>query len=59
MPIITVENVGELSKDKKQQIIEKMTAVVVEVTGKPASSVYVRIDEVKGENFGVGGRPLG
>ncbi len=59
MPIVTIENVGSLNKDQKEKLIEKLTKVVVEVTGKPAQYVYVRIDEVPGENFGIGGKSLG
>ena len=59
MPIVTLENAGKLDADQKVALIEKLTEVVVEITGKPGSAVYVRIDEVPRENFGVGGRPLG
>ncbi len=59
MPIVTVENAGKLSSDQKKQLIRKMTDVIVEVTKKPKQAVYVRIDEVPRENFGVGGKPLG
>lgn len=59
MPIITLENAGDLSREQKMQLIRKLTDVVVEVTQKPESAVYVRIDEVPRENFGVGGKSLG
>jgi len=59
MPIVTVENAGKLSSDQKKQLIRKLTDVIVEVTKKPKQAVYVRIDEVPRENFGVGGKPLG
>ena len=59
MPIVTLENAGKLDGDQKISLISKLTAVVSEVTGKPESTVYVRIDEVPRENFGVGGKPLG
>ena len=59
MPIVTLENAGTLTVEQKTQLIKKLTDVVVEVTNKPASAVYVRIDEVPRENFGVGGRSLG
>ena len=59
MPIVTLENAGTLSVEQKNQLIKKLTDVVVEVTNKPAAAVYVRIDEVPRENFGVGGKSLG
>ncbi len=58
MPIVSVENVGKLSDKQKQLLIERITQIVVEVTGKAAESVYIRIDEIPGTNFGVGGKPL-
>ena len=59
MPVITIENAGKLSSDQKKELIMKVTEVISEVTGKPMQAVYVRIDEVPRENFGVGGKPLG
>ena len=59
MPIVTLENAGTLTTEQKIELIRKLTDVVVEVTHKPESAVYVRIDEVPRENFGVGGKSLG
>ncbi len=59
MPIITLENAGNLTIEQKKGLIKELTRVVTEITGKPESAVYVRIDEVARENFGVGGYPLG
>ena len=59
MPIVTLENAGLLTNEQKVLLIKKLTDVVVEVTNKPATAIYVRIDEVPRENFGVGGKSLG
>lgn len=59
MPVIRLENAGELSKEQKTELIKKLTDVVVEVTGKPAQYVYIKIEEIDRENFGIGGNPLG
>ncbi|MCK5050676.1 MAG: 4-oxalocrotonate tautomerase family protein [Candidatus Cloacimonetes bacterium] len=59
MPIVTLENAGILTNEQKVLLIKKLTDVVVEVTNKPATAVYVRLDEVPRENFGVGGKSLG
>ncbi|MCK4311536.1 MAG: 4-oxalocrotonate tautomerase family protein [Candidatus Cloacimonetes bacterium] len=59
MPIVTLENAGTLTAEQKIELIRKLTDVVVEITHKPESAVYVRIDEVPRENFGVGGKSLG
>ncbi len=58
MPIITLENAGELSKEQKQLLIKRLTEVVAEITGKNEKYIYVRIDEVPRENFGIGGKSL-
>ncbi len=59
MPIVTVENAGNLSKEQKEKLIAQLTHAVVEITDKPAQYVYVKIDEVPRENFGIGGKSLG
>ena len=59
MPIVTLENAGTLTAEQKIELIRKLTDVVVEITHKPEGAVYVRIDEVPRENFGVGGKSLG
>ena len=58
MPIITLENAGELSKEQKQLLIKRLTEVAAEITGKNEKYFYVRIDEVPRENFGIGGKSL-
>ncbi|HHE37303.1 MAG TPA: 4-oxalocrotonate tautomerase family protein [Candidatus Cloacimonetes bacterium] len=59
MPIVTLENAGNLTDEQKTRLIKELTNVVVEVTKKPAQAVYIRIDEVPRKNFGVGGKSLG
>ncbi|MDP8226349.1 MAG: 4-oxalocrotonate tautomerase family protein [Candidatus Celaenobacter polaris] len=58
MPIITLENVVELSKEQKQLLIKRLTVVTAQITGKNEKYIYVRIDEVPRENFGIGGKSL-
>jgi len=58
LPIITLENVGELSKEQKQLLIKRLTVVTAQITGKNEKYIYVRIDEVPRENFGIGGKSL-
>ncbi|MEA1973132.1 MAG: tautomerase family protein [Candidatus Cloacimonadota bacterium] len=59
MPIVSMDNVGKLTKEQKEELIEKFTKAVVEVTQKSAKSVYVKINEYNRDSFGVGGKPLG
>ena len=59
MPNVTLENAGILTNEQKVLLIKKLTDVVVEVTNKPAAAVYVRLEEIPRENFGVDGKQLG
>ena len=58
MPIITIENAGELTIEQKQKLAEQLTKSVVEITGKPSNYVYTKIVEIPKENFAIGGNLL-
>jgi len=59
MPVITVENAGNLTKEQKRELIRALTDDVSKITGKPKQYIYVKISEIERENFGIGGEPLG
>ena len=59
MPIITMHNAGNLTKEQKTELIKQLTVVAAKITGKSENAFYIRIHEVPRENFGVGGKPLG
>ena len=60
MPLVNVqviENVFTLKQ--KQEIIEKITDAMVAIEGEALREVtWVKIDEVKEGNWGIGGRAL-
>ena len=60
MPLVNVqviENVFTLKQ--KQEIIEKITDVMVAIEGEALREMtWVKIDEVKEGNWGIGGRAL-
>lgn len=58
MPIITIENAGELTIEQKQKLAEEITKTVVDITGKPSNYVYTKIIEIPRENFAIGGKLL-
>jgi len=58
MPVIRIDNAGELSKEQKDKLIEAITESVVRITKKPEQYVYVIINEIDRENFGIAGKPL-
>lgn len=59
MPLVQVSvPAGSLSQEQKQQLIAKITDVVVEVEGIPAvrKGTWVHITEVEDGGWGMGGR---
>lgn len=59
MPYINLKLVGKISRNQKQQIVKEFTETLERVVNKPKDHTYVVIDEVEGENWGVGDRLLG
>ncbi|WP_108478110.1 2-hydroxymuconate tautomerase family protein [Providencia alcalifaciens] len=56
MPYINIKVTDEgVTNDQKKRLIEGATTLLNQVLGKPNSSVFVVIDEVKTDNWGVGG----
>ena len=55
MPIVTVAIYDGRTIDQKREIVKGITDVVARVTGNPAESVHVVIDEIKRENWAIGG----
>ncbi|WP_321146712.1 4-oxalocrotonate tautomerase family protein [Providencia alcalifaciens] len=55
MPYINIKVTDEgVTNDQKKRLIEGATTLLNQVLGKPKSSVFVVIDEVKTDNWGVG-----
>jgi 4-oxalocrotonate tautomerase len=60
MPMINVRLIeGVFDADQKQEMIEKLTETMVEIEGEALRPVtWVVIDEVKGGDWGIGGKAL-
>jgi 4-oxalocrotonate tautomerase len=59
MPLVNIKLVeGPISTEQKSRLISEVTEVVARVLDKNPASTWVMIDEIKGENWGVGGAPL-
>jgi 4-oxalocrotonate tautomerase len=60
MPLVTIDVIkGVFSPEQKKQIIEKVTAAMVEVEGENMRPVtWVRIAEFEGGDWAIGGRRL-
>lgn len=61
MPLVTIDVIKDVfSPEQKQQMIEKVTAAMIEVEGEKMRPVtWVRIAEFKGGDWAIGGRSLG
>jgi 4-oxalocrotonate tautomerase len=61
MPLVTVDVIKDVfSPEQKQQIIEKVTAAMIEVEGENMRPVtWVRINEFEGGDWAIGGQRLG
>lgn len=57
MPVIKVE-ITKQTKEKKKEMIRKLTNTMSEVTGIPEQAFTVYINEYESESIGVGGLPL-
>jgi 4-oxalocrotonate tautomerase len=55
MPVVRTEIYDGRSLDQKRQLVKEVTDVVARVTGNSPQGVHVIIDEVKRENWAIGG----
>ncbi|HTZ37300.1 MAG TPA: 4-oxalocrotonate tautomerase [Stellaceae bacterium] len=55
MPMVTVQMYEGRTLDQKRELVKGITDVVVRVTGNKPEGVHVVIEEVKRENWSIGG----
>jgi 4-oxalocrotonate tautomerase len=55
MPVVRIEMYDGRSMDQKRQLVKEVTDVVARVTGNSPEGVHVILDEVKRENWAIGG----
>ena len=55
MPVVTIAMYDGRSLDQKRELVKGVTDVVCRVTGNPPEAVHVVIEEVKRENWAIGG----
>lgn len=58
MPIIRVELLEGRTLEQKKELVEVLTREASRIAGCSAASIYVVIEDVKKENWGVAGRLL-
>ena len=57
MPVIKVA-ISHQTKEKKKEMITKLTQTMAEITNIPAQAFVVFIEEYDADNIGTGGLPL-
>lgn len=55
MPVVTIAMYEGRSVDQKRELVRGVTDVVARVTGNPPEGIHVIIEEVKRENWSIGG----
>jgi 4-oxalocrotonate tautomerase len=59
MPYVNIKVTREgVTAEQKEKLIKGATNLLVEVLGKNPSTVFVVIDEVETDNWGVGGETI-
>ena len=60
MPLVTIDVIKDVfTPQQKQQLIEKVTAAMIEVEGENMRPVtWVRINEFEGGDWAIGGKRL-
>lgn len=58
MPIIRVEILEGRSVEKKRELVETLSRETARIIGCPENSIYVVIEDVAKQNWGVGGELL-
>jgi len=57
MPVVRIDLWKGRDKEKKKELIEKVTSAVVDAIGCSIEAVHVIINEVEKDNWGIGGTP--
>jgi 4-oxalocrotonate tautomerase len=55
MPVVRIEMYEGRTIEQKRELVRGVTDVVARVTGNPADTVHVIIEEIKRENWSIGG----
>ena len=59
MPYINIKLAWSLNRDQKKEIAKEVTSLMERVANKPHAYTYVIFDEVKPEDWAIGGNLLG
>lgn len=59
MPFIQINQLDGMDAGSKARVIEAVTAAYAEAAGKDPAKVWVHVNDMPHDSFGVGGRALG
>jgi len=57
MPVVRIDLWKGREKEKKEELIEKVTSAVADAIGCSTEAVQIIINEVDKDNWGIGGTP--
>lgn len=57
MPFVKIDLWKGRNKEKRKELIKRVTSAVADAIDCPAEAVYVVINEVDKDNWGIGGVP--
>lgn len=58
MPVITVRTVEGISAEKKEELMDRLTAAMKDVLGKNPEATHIIIEEIPAENWGIRGKSV-
>lgn len=58
MPYVNIKLAGEVTREQKKQIAKEITETLERVAHKPKSYTYITFEEVRYEDWAVGGELL-
>lgn len=59
MPFIQISQLGGMTAEGKARVIEAVTTAYAEASGKDPGKVWVHVNDMPHDSFGVGGKALG
>ena len=59
MPFIQINQLDGMAREDKARVIEAVTAAYAEAAGKDPAKVWVHVNDMPHDSFGIGGKVLG
>ncbi|MDV8001763.1 tautomerase family protein [Rhodococcus sp. IEGM 1408] len=59
MPFIQINQLDGMDSESKARVIEAVTSAYAEASGKDPAKVWVHVNDMPHDSFGIGGRVFG